>query len=69
MSRKEAHEKLSMDEFKQSMKDVYTTCVNESTIDESPMAYKPMQEIVECIKDTADIIEVIKPVYNFKSST
>lgn len=68
MSRKEAHDKLSMDEFTETMKHVYTTCVNESTIDESPMAYKPMTEIVECIKDTCDIINTIKPVYNFKAS-
>ena len=68
MSRKEAHAKLSMAEFVETMKDVYTTCVTESTIDESPMAYKPMDEIVECIKDTCDVINIIKPVYNFKAT-
>lgn len=66
MSRKEAHAKLSMNEFIETMKDVYTTCVNKSTLDESPMAYKPMDEIVECIKDTCDIVTTIKPIYNFK---
>ena len=50
------------------MEGIYTTSVCESTIDESPMAYKPMDEIIENIKDTVDISEIIKPVYNFKAS-
>lgn len=68
LSRKEAHKKLSMDEFTETMKDIYTTCVKRSTIDESPMAYKPMDEIIEYIKDTCDIISIIKTIYNFKAS-
>lgn len=68
MSRKKAKESVSMDDFKESMKGVFTTSVNESTIDESPMAYKPAEEIIELVKDTIDIVEVIKPIYNFKSS-
>lgn len=68
MSRSKAKENLSMDDFKDSMKGIYTTSVNTSTIDESPMAYKPVDEILENIKDTADILKVIKPVYNFKAS-
>ena len=51
------------------MSGIFTTSVNESTIDESPMAYKDASEIIELIKDTVDIIEVIHPIYNFKSST
>lgn len=68
MSRNKARETLSMDAFKESMNGIYTTSVCESTIDESPMAYKPMDEIIENIKDTVDISEIIKPVYNFKAS-
>ena len=67
MSRNKAREILSMDEFKESMNGIYTTSVCESTIDESPMAYKPMDEIIESIKDTVDISEIIRPVYNFKA--
>ena len=67
MSRSKAKEMLKMDDFKSSMEGIYTTCVSSSTIDESPMAYKPMEEIVENIKDTAEIVKVIKPIYNFKA--
>ena len=68
MSRSKAKANLSMDDFKDSMKGIYTTSVSQSTIDESPMAYKPVDEILENIKDTVDILKVIKPVYNFKAS-
>ena len=68
MSRSKARELLSLDAFKKSMDGIYTTSVGEDTIDEAPMAYKPMDEIVENIKDTVDILEIIKPVYNFKAS-
>ena len=68
MSRKQAKQSVSMEDFKESMKDVFTTSVNESTLDESPMAYKPADEIIELVKDTIDIVEVIKPIYNFKHS-
>lgn len=68
MSRCKAKETLSIEEFKETMKDIFTTSVNQSTIDESPMAYKPMDEIVNNIKGTVDIIKVIKPIYNFKAS-
>ena len=50
------------------MKDIYTTSVNENTIDEAPFVYKPMQEIIDNIGDTVDIIKIIKPIYNFKTS-
>lgn len=68
MSRSKAKEVLSIQEYKEQMKGVYTTCVAKSTIDESPMAYKPMEEIVANIKDTVEIVDIIKPVYNFKAS-
>lgn len=67
LSRSAAKDTLSMDEFKASMRDVWTTSVNQSTIDESPMAYKPMDSIVSNIGDTVDIVDVIKPLYNFKA--
>ena len=68
MSRTKAKETLSMGEFNDSMSGIYTTSINESTIDEAPQAYKPMNEIISCIKDTVDITDVIKPVYNFKAN-
>lgn len=67
MSRKQAKEQLSMDEFTQTMSGVYSTSVCESTIDEAPMAYKPMQEIIECIEPTVEIVDIIRPIYNFKA--
>lgn len=68
MSRKQAKQSVSMNDFKESMEGVFTTSVNESTLDESPMAYKPAGEIIELVKDTIDVIEVIKPIYNFKAN-
>ena len=68
MSRSKAKESLSLDDFKKSMAEIYTTCVSTGTIDESPMAYKPFDEIMRNIEPTADIIERILPIYNFKAS-
>lgn len=68
MSRIKAKETFKLDEFQDSMKDIYTTSVNESTIDEAPFVYKPMQEIIDYIGDTVDIIKIIKPIYNFKAN-
>jgi len=68
MSRSAAIEKLTMEEYKKQMAGIYTTCVNTSTLDESPMAYKNMNEIVTNIEPTAEIIAHIKPIYNFKAS-
>lgn len=68
MSRSKAKATLSMDEFTEEMKDIYTTSVDQSNIDESPMAYKPMDEIVRLIEPTVDIIEIVKPKINWKAS-
>ena len=68
MSRMKAKETFNLDEYKESMKNIYTTSVNEDTIDEAPFVYKPMQEIINNISDTVDIIKIIKPIYNFKAS-
>ena len=68
MSRHKAREVVSLDAFKESMDGIFTTSVSSETVDEAPMVYKSMDEIVENIKDTVDILEIIKPVYNFKAS-
>ena len=67
MSRRKAKETFNLEEFKDSMKDVYTTSVVKETIDEAPFAYKSMQEIIDNIKDTVEIERIIKPIYNFKA--
>lgn len=66
MSRKEAFNTITLDGFKESMKDVYSSCVCENTIDESPMAYKNKDDILDLIKDKVDIYDIAKPIYNFK---
>ncbi|MBO7598546.1 MAG: RtcB family protein [Bacteroidales bacterium] len=68
MSRAKAFENITLDEFQQSMSGIFTTSVCDDTIDESPMVYKPMAEILELIRDTADVVDIIKPIYNFKAS-
>ena len=68
MSRMQAKETFNLDEYKESMKNIYTTSVNENTIDEAPFVYKSMQEIIDNIGDTVDIIKIIKPIYNFKAN-
>ena len=68
MSRSAATQSLSMEEYKAQMSGIYTTCVSEDTLDESPMAYKSMENIVSNITPTADILCRITPIYNFKSA-
>jgi tRNA-splicing ligase RtcB len=68
MSRKKAKENISLDNFKTQMKDVWSTTVGESTLDEAPDAYKPIEEIIENIKDTVEITRRLFPVYNYKAS-
>lgn len=68
MSRSKAKETLSMDAYKEAMKGIYTTSVNESTLDESPFAYKSLEDMIDVKKDSVDIIDVMKPIYNFKAS-
>jgi len=57
-----------MEEYQTSMNGIYTTSVTQSTIDEAPQAYKPMEEIVRMVADTVEIDDIIKPVYNFKAA-
>lgn len=68
MSRGEARRTVSMEEFKNSMEGIYSSCVNESTIDESPMAYKKMNDILPHIQSTVTVEKIIRPVYNFKAT-
>lgn len=67
MSRKKAKETFKLEEFKESMKGVYTTSVVEETLDEAPFVYKTMQEILDNIQDTVKVEKIIKPIYNFKA--
>ena len=67
MSRTRAKESLDMDEYIKAMEGIYTTSVNENTIDEAPMAYKSLSDIIDVIRETVDVIEVLKPIYNFKA--
>lgn len=67
MSRTAAREQVSLDAFRQSMTGIYSETIAEETKDEAPMVYKPMDEIVGNIRDTVDIVNVIKPVFNFKA--
>ena len=68
MSRRTARESLSLEEYQKTMEGIYTTSVNASTLDEAPMAYKSLGDIIDVIRDSVDVIEVMKPVYNFKAS-
>lgn len=68
MSRGEAKSKISMDEYRKAMNGIYSSCVTENTLDEAPFAYKRIEDIVNNIGDTVDIVERITPIYNFKAS-
>lgn len=68
MSRSKAKETLKLEDFQETMQGIYSTTINQSTLDEAPMAYKPMEEILNNIQDTVEVIKIIKPLYNFKAS-
>ena len=68
MSRTTAREKLDMEEYRREMAGVYTTSVSEATLDEAPMAYKSLADIIDVIAESVDVIEVLKPIYNYKAS-
>ena len=67
LSRGKAKSVLSIEEFQDKMVDVWSSCVSESTLDESPMAYKDMNVIIDAIGETVDIVDRIIPIYNFKA--
>ena len=68
MSRTKAKSTLSMEEYRSVMEGIYTTSVNEATLDEAPMAYKSLEDIIDVIRESVDVIDVMKPIYNFKAS-
>ena len=68
MSRTKAKNELNLDEYKKVMAGVYTTSVNAATLDEAPMAYKSLDDIIDVIRESVDVIEVMKPIYNFKAN-
>ena len=68
MKRSEAKESISLEEYKKEMEGIFTTSVGESTLDESPMAYRRIDEILDAIDPTAEVIDILTPVYNFKAS-
>lgn len=68
MSRRKAKETLSMEAYRQSMRGIYTTSVNEATLDEAPSAYKPLEDILDVIWESVEVIDILKPIYNFKAS-
>ena len=67
MSRNAAKQQLNIDEYRKAMEGIYTTSVNEATLDEAPMAYKSLDDIIDVIRDSVTIIDVMKPIYNFKA--
>lgn len=68
MSRIKAKESLSLEEYKKEMAGIYTTSVNEQTLDEAPMAYKALEDIIDVIRESVDVVGIMKPIYNFKAS-
>lgn len=68
MSRRTARENLSLEEYRAVMQGIYTTSVNEATLDEAPMAYKSLEDIIDVVKESVTVIDIMKPVYNFKAN-
>ena len=68
MSRSEAKKSIALTQYEMAMKGIYSSTVNRNTLDEAPFAYKPVEEIIENISDTADIVKTVKPLYNFKAA-
>lgn len=68
MSRTTAKKSINLEEYKAAMQGIYTTSVNEATLDEAPMAYKSLEDIIDVIKETVDVMDIMKPIYNFKAN-
>ena len=68
MSRTKAKQSIDLEEYKASMQGIYSTSVNADTLDEAPMAYKRLDDIIDVIGESVDVIDVMKPIYNFKAS-
>lgn len=58
----------SLEEYEETMKGIYTTSVSAATLDEAPMAYKSLEDIIDVIRDSVDVIDIMKPIYNFKAA-
>ena len=69
LKREEVKNHYTVSEFKKAMQGIYSSCVGTDTLDEAPFAYRPIDEIVEQIKDTVEVSEILKPVYNFKAGS
>lgn len=67
MSRTDSRQSFTLSQYKKEMKGIYTTSVSRDTLDESPMAYKPMEKILDQIRPTVEILDHIQPIYNFKA--
>ena len=67
LSRNQAKENISLEDFEKSMEGIYTSCVSYDTLDESPMAYKSIESVLPWVKETAEVVEIIKPIYNYKA--
>ena len=67
-SRSKAKETFTVEEYAKQMKGIFSTCINESTIDEAPFVYKDYQEIMECVEPTVEILDRLIPIFNFKAS-
>lgn len=68
MSRAAARASVNLEEYRKSMEGIYTTSVNKNTIDEAPMVYKSLEDIIGVISESVDIVDIMKPVYNFKAA-
>ena len=68
MTRSQAKQEIALEDYREAMKGIYTTCVSENTLDESPMAYRAIDEILDVIEDTAEVVQLLTPIYNFKAS-
>jgi RNA-splicing ligase RtcB len=67
LSRSAAREQLDLNAYRREMAGIYTTSVSEATLDEAPMAYKSLEDIIGVIGETVEVLEVLKPIYNFKA--
>ena len=68
MSRSKARDVIEMEDYRKSMEGIYTTSVSTATLDEAPMAYKSLEDIIDVIEESVDVIEVLRPIFNYKAS-
>jgi RNA-splicing ligase RtcB len=68
MSRSRAKAAIEMEDYRKAMEGIYTTSVSTATLDEAPMAYKSLEDIIDVIEESVDVVEVLKPIFNYKAS-